>query len=755
MNLNGAGIVNYYCLVQGNGTEGATSNSNGLVIQGYHRINIPHYQRPYRWGDGSNITELFDDFYDNKKTNGDGSADYFVGASVAVENKESSDCTFEIIDGQQRLTTVYLMNYLLYILSREKVDHMMRSFISPENWKEEVKNLQRIYQERIGIKNTNKFTEVIDEIGQALNKQLKGEITSEEMKNKSLNSFRDALGCVKTHFDTKDKFLDEYKRLSLIFLNNEELTLHYARESYNKSLREILSSVYVSVCENPDSMVVEFAETVDNTSYKKTYYNAFENIFKSIEQAVGICKDVWAKLDGMIASLNEVIEKLNVCMITTPNEDDANRLFEVLNDRALEVADLELVKNHFYMVYCSKNASEDSTTVDQNISTLDDIWSGKVFSSNEVKKNRLIAYLSTVYLTQDKDLDNKNEDKFKKSLKEHYTDQLSEYPFSAAIHDFNVFLSMKKLVEGFDVKFQKVEREAIRAEADRNKTIVYKTYLLLHALNRPGVMAALSNIILAVYEINHSNLNVDEFADFIQKLKFEGESDPAINLINQRAFEIWRCNLLADNYKLPREKIAEPFIENYGHKVKNMFFSPYTFDLQKSLVAEYNTWIGKWRYGSKNLEVTILLLDLFQRQKQGNMLTALAYSYNLQANYINLDHLEPQNIIESNRSAYFKNDPNDAIVRKNTLDSLGNMMILDRDPNIKKSDDPLAAGLKYYNGYSGHWMLQEISEMITDSTFFDSNVPTEAFFEERAKRLMKYFQAVLCSSFKATQIDIT
>ena len=73
----------------------------------YH---IPAYQRPYRWGE-DNINRLFTDYYD------DNEGQYFLGSLVAVEKKLGAQKSrFDIVDGQQRITTLYLLNYLRFIL---------------------------------------------------------------------------------------------------------------------------------------------------------------------------------------------------------------------------------------------------------------------------------------------------------------------------------------------------------------------------------------------------------------------------------------------------------------------------------------------------------------------------------------------------------------------------------------------------------------------------------------------------------------
>lgn len=66
-------------------------------------FNIPNYQRPYVWGE-DNINELLEDatyaFENNPEEN------YFMG-SLVLQNK--GNCKYDILDGQQRLTTLALL----------------------------------------------------------------------------------------------------------------------------------------------------------------------------------------------------------------------------------------------------------------------------------------------------------------------------------------------------------------------------------------------------------------------------------------------------------------------------------------------------------------------------------------------------------------------------------------------------------------------------------------------------------------------
>lgn len=73
---------------------------------------IPEYQRPYAWTD-EQVETLFEDLWEFTATSGgterDGS--YFLGSVVAYENEVGEQ---EIIDGQQRITSLFLLLRAIY-----------------------------------------------------------------------------------------------------------------------------------------------------------------------------------------------------------------------------------------------------------------------------------------------------------------------------------------------------------------------------------------------------------------------------------------------------------------------------------------------------------------------------------------------------------------------------------------------------------------------------------------------------------------
>ena len=73
---------------------------------------IPEYQRPYAWTD-EQVETLFEDLWEFTATSGgtEREGSYFLGSIVSYENEDGEQ---EIIDGQQRITSLFLLLRAIY-----------------------------------------------------------------------------------------------------------------------------------------------------------------------------------------------------------------------------------------------------------------------------------------------------------------------------------------------------------------------------------------------------------------------------------------------------------------------------------------------------------------------------------------------------------------------------------------------------------------------------------------------------------------
>lgn len=95
-----------------------------LLAQPNMRLKIPSYQRPYRW-ETENVEELWDDIYKaylNNKNEETQDRNYFLGSLITAKDTENSPYS-NIIDGQQRITTLTILFSIIYRFMPEDIEY--------------------------------------------------------------------------------------------------------------------------------------------------------------------------------------------------------------------------------------------------------------------------------------------------------------------------------------------------------------------------------------------------------------------------------------------------------------------------------------------------------------------------------------------------------------------------------------------------------------------------------------------------------
>ncbi|WP_149724173.1 DUF262 domain-containing protein, partial [Campylobacter concisus] len=103
------------------------------LLQGNIKFIIPTYQRPYMWDTKNQCEQLWSDLIDfietyRDKNNGEvnfGFDEYFLGSIVVFQNENRE---LEVIDGQQRLTTLTLLYRALYEKTKDVSKGWARNF---------------------------------------------------------------------------------------------------------------------------------------------------------------------------------------------------------------------------------------------------------------------------------------------------------------------------------------------------------------------------------------------------------------------------------------------------------------------------------------------------------------------------------------------------------------------------------------------------------------------------------------------------
>lgn len=105
--------------------EAGQKRLSEIFLSGAYRFEIPSYQRPYSWTT-KEAQELLDDVVEAMD---EGQADYFLGSFVLVKQPNAKHA--EVVDGQQRLTTLTILLAALRDLSKDdKVRDYIDRFIT-------------------------------------------------------------------------------------------------------------------------------------------------------------------------------------------------------------------------------------------------------------------------------------------------------------------------------------------------------------------------------------------------------------------------------------------------------------------------------------------------------------------------------------------------------------------------------------------------------------------------------------------------
>ena len=719
---------------------------------------IPYYQRPYEW-DKEHIDNLIGDYIKNKTTGT--SYEYFIGAAVLVKNIREE---LEVVDGQQRVTTMYLLNYLRFVLSKALVEYdlMFSGYITQAS--KDLDKLKEQYIELIGNAHTSEIEKMIKDVNKKISNStssyMKGDAKSAEKEIKSaLSLYRKCMGM--SEKDSRDEeFMVDSIQKSKDFWDNEELALNYSRKKFNDKLKEALANIVcvldslgkpifineenVKKIKNDDEIVGQYVEAV---------YYEYNNILKIIEDEGATEREITV---GMIELIEEMLEKIEFCAVVTGSEKDAYALFESLNDRNKAVDDLDLIKNLYLRAYYNKSG-DSPTQLEAGLSEIDHIWNNGIFT----KDNRQnMSLFGAVYLTGDINLDEKNGLGVRKSI-DAYLESFSTYSIDDVCNDIRTYKLIREILNKTSITGYNLNKSLLIAENNKSLSITFKCIYLIRALKYTNVLTGLINVIVRTYiEQNPGNIDVTDFRNnFLDGLELaSNHKDPRYEKINEIAYDLWRVCIMSENYEYPRE-YATQLINNFNKNTYNVSGASLTTTLFDNTKKQFNNWLPAWRYSiaAKDIRLKVLLIRLLQSEKDDtknelilNSATAIVLSKPENAE---LDHLEPDKPDTSFSNSLFFQPPAGK-TRAEIVDGLGNFMILDDYHNIKKSNCPLFKSMDYYDEMlagKNHWLVDEVKNDLSSGKNFDTiasgdKVPKEEFFIERRNRLIAYFDAIVNAS---------
>ncbi len=157
---------------------------------------IPIYQRPYQWTE-ENCEKLLDDLFFNYED--DRESDYFCGSLVLIaisKDSETNATTYDIVDGQQRLSTFILLAKVLATLHpvNDKSQEYLQESWSDRHEDGEKKKRKRLDFDLVGSSAKKDFQEALDFFD---------DLDASKGKNSYKNSYLKNAICLKNYLEKK------------------------------------------------------------------------------------------------------------------------------------------------------------------------------------------------------------------------------------------------------------------------------------------------------------------------------------------------------------------------------------------------------------------------------------------------------------------------------------------------------------------------------------------------------------------------
>lgn len=171
-----------------------------LVVGNDAYYQIPIYQRPYQWSK-EQCEELLNDLFENYEDHGED--DYFCGSLVFIQSDEGNK-TYDIVDGQQRLSTFILLAKVLATLY--PVDDKRQRYLQ-ESWSDghedgEKKKRKRLDFDLVGSSAKKDFQDALDFFDDL--DASKGEDSKSNDPSKGKNSYLKNAICLKNYLEKKE-----------------------------------------------------------------------------------------------------------------------------------------------------------------------------------------------------------------------------------------------------------------------------------------------------------------------------------------------------------------------------------------------------------------------------------------------------------------------------------------------------------------------------------------------------------------------
>ena len=240
----------------------AEEKSISEIFADNNSYEIPNYQRPYSWNQ-DNVSDLVNDINDAFEN---GVKEYFIGSIITIEKDVKKQ--FEVVDGQQRLTTITLIfSALRNLIKNETAKSELQKKILPINALTDEPEQPRL---KVRKKEEMFFYDYI-----LLGKELENDVDLSEIERKFINNVK-----------TIETLLEEYdeihlKKFANYLLQNVYLVL-VRTESFESAYRlfNVLNArgLALSNADLLKNLLFGRSSSLNEQKRIETYWNSLEDI---------------------------------------------------------------------------------------------------------------------------------------------------------------------------------------------------------------------------------------------------------------------------------------------------------------------------------------------------------------------------------------------------------------------------------------------------------------------------------------------
>ncbi len=165
---------------------------NTLKEECYYQI--PIYQRPYQWTE-ENCEKLLDDLFEDYEE--DRESDYFCGSLVLIvigTDSETNAETYDIVDGQQRLSTFILLAKVLSALYDKDLNQTSRELLEKSLGDIDGEKRERLHFNAMGLNAKDDFVYALEHFNDS---------QASKNKNNKNNYLKNAI-CLKNYLKEKE-----------------------------------------------------------------------------------------------------------------------------------------------------------------------------------------------------------------------------------------------------------------------------------------------------------------------------------------------------------------------------------------------------------------------------------------------------------------------------------------------------------------------------------------------------------------------